>query len=145
MSRHPTVISAPTPKDTVSVEALDWLQLRETAPQARAAIFRLTHADPPNVIIVADCVYNPALLPGLVAALDHYARPGSTQVLVAVELRAEDVVRKFLELWTELGGWEIWRTGWGGRKGDYESDSGDDWLDVNFAVWVGWKIVADSK
>ncbi|THH00463.1 hypothetical protein EW145_g7072 [Phellinidium pouzarii] len=122
VAKHPATISAAGSEDAVSVEALDWLQLQGTAPQVRSAIFRLTHA--------ADCVYNPALVPALVVALDHYARPDSTRVLVVVELRAEDVVRKLLELWTGLGGWEIDSSR---RNGDYESDAEN----VKFATWLG--------
>ncbi|KAI5124253.1 hypothetical protein M0805_005102 [Coniferiporia weirii] len=134
-AKHPVPVPAPTLESVVAVETLDWLQLQRTAPQTRSSLFRLTHADPPDVIIIADCVYNPTLLPALVATLDHFARPGHTRVVVAVELRAEDVIRGFLELWTGLGGWEIWRVG--GRK--YNDDYEPSWLGVNFAIWVGWK------
>lgn len=139
--------SAPTPhspptsttaENAISVESLDWLELQRMPLHRRSTQFRLAHADPPDVIILADCVYNPALLPALLSVVDYYAEAERTRVLVAVELRAVDVVREFLVLWAELGGWEIWRVGSG--RSDRDGGDGDGWLGVGFAVWVGWKL-----
>ena len=93
-----------------------------------------------QLLVIADCVYNPSLLPALLATIDHFAVPGRTSVLVAVELRAADVVREFLQLWLGLGSWEIWRVGSRCRDVDVERGCDDDgWLGVDFAVWIGWK------
>ncbi|KAL5492424.1 RKM5 [Sanghuangporus weigelae] len=155
----------------VTVEPLDWLELHRHRQRASPrhgsggansttiltgrsnTAFRLAHADPPELIVIADCVYNPALIPCLLSAMEHYATPARTCVLVAVELRSADVVREFLESWAGLGGWEIWRVGRTavgsrGSDADRESDGGGDadvhandgWLGVDFAVWVGWKL-----
>ncbi|OCB86398.1 hypothetical protein A7U60_g6516 [Sanghuangporus baumii] len=158
----------------VTVESLDWVELHCHSQRASSrhgsgganttslaglgrsnTAFRLAHADPPELIVIADCVYNPALIPGLLSAVEHYAAPGRTCVLVAVELRSADVVREFLESWVGLGGWEIWRVGHaavGSRESDGDGESDEDgdadatdvhvndgWLGVDFAVWVGWK------
>ncbi|KAL5531685.1 hypothetical protein ACEPAG_4562 [Sanghuangporus baumii] len=151
----------------VSVEPLDWLELHRHRHRASPrygsggadttsltgrsnTAFRLAHADPPELIVIADCVYNPALIPGLLSAVEHYAAPARTCVLVAVELRSADVVREFLESWAGLGGWEIWRVGRtaiGSRESDADKERDGDgdadvhsWLGVDFAVWVGWKL-----
>ncbi|KAL5513209.1 RKM5 [Sanghuangporus vaninii] len=157
----------------VTVEPLDWLELHRHRQHASPrhgsgganstsltgrsnTAFRLAHADPPELIVIADCVYNPALIPGLLSAVEHYAAPGRTCVLVAAELRSADVVREFLESWVGLGGWEIWRVGRaavGPRESDVDVESDEDggdadacdvhvndgWLSVDFVVWVGWK------
>ena len=122
----------------VSIEPLDWLELQQASPHVRDTCFRLTHGGPPDLIIVADCVYNPTLLPALVDTIDYYAEAGCTHVLVAVELRSADVVREFLELWTSSGEWVILRIG-SADSGDDDKRYGYGWLGVEFAVWVGWK------
>lgn len=128
--------------DTITVDSLDWIQLLHTSPASRYQLFRLP---PPNqsistpnaqvldLIFVVDCIFNPSLLPGLVETIDHFAVPGRTKVVVAVELRSEEVIRDFLELWLGKGGWEVWRVG------DL-SDGNGERLDVSFAIWVGMKV-----
>lgn len=77
-----------------------------------------------------DCIYHPSLLPALVETIDYLTTPGVTAVLVVVELRAEDVIREFLELWLNAstkGAWEIWHV--------------DEVMEGPYAVWVGWKKV----
>lgn len=116
----------------VSVEALDWCELLLSPTASRESRFRLAHADPPDAILAADCVYNPALIPAFVNALSHYARPGRTVAVVAVELRSSEVVQEFLAAWIGDGCWEVWRL---------EDEEGDGWLGPDFAIWVGWKAV----
>jgi predicted nicotinamide N-methyase len=114
-------------KSNVSVEELDWERLHASTPALRAANFSYS---PIDVILAVDCIYHPSLLPCLVDTIDFLAAPGKTAVLVVVELRAEDVVREFLERWLGTAGWEVWRValpvdgvldkpyvGWMGRKG----------------------------
>lgn len=59
---------------------------------------------------------------------------------VVVELRAEDVIREFLELWLQAGQsgedgaggtWEIWHA------------NVDELLDGPYAMWIGWKTRVD--
>ena len=120
----------------VSVEELDWLELLECPPASRETRFRLAYTETgPDVILAADCVYNPALIPAFVCALSHYAQPGRTVAVVAVELRASDVLQEFLAAWIADGCWEIWRL---------EGDGDDGWLGPDFAVWVGWKVAKDE-
>ena len=142
------------PEQFVSVEALDWVALQRTSsisPSKVSSLFRLTHADPPDLIISVDCVYNTALIPALLGTIDHYASPGRTRVLVAVELRAEDVMREFLERWLAMKDWVVWRVGErleDDERGDTnvkKDDDGASWLGVGFAVWVGWKVCKEKE
>lgn len=120
----------------VSVEVLDWCELHRAPPSSRERHFRLPHANPPDIIIASDCVYNPALIPAFVATLCHYAEAGRTVALVVVELRASDVVQEFLTAWRADGCWEIWRL---------EGDEEHGWLGPEFAAWVGWKDVKATE
>jgi hypothetical protein len=115
-----------TPGSNVTVEELDWLHVHRTPPSTRARFFPLA-TDPLDLILAVDCIYNPSLLPALVETIDFLATPGKTAVLVIIELRQEDVVREYLELWIAKGGWEIWRVG-GGLLGS------------RYAIWMGWKV-----
>lgn len=125
------VLSSSTPGNGVTVqtgvaaEALDWVSLHKATPSTR----RSTYTYPPiDLLLVIDCIYHPSLLPSLVDTLDHLASPDRTTVLVIVELRAEDVVREFLELWLKAGDgtWEIWHA--------------HDIMRGPYAVWVGKKV-----
>lgn len=134
----------------IAIEALDWAELHATTPHRRSSLFRLEHADPPDLIVVADCIYNPALLPALVEVINHYTRTDHTRVLVAVELRSEDVLREFLELWLSSGVWEIWRIEKREDGMDKEVDERKEpedlyWLGYEFAIWVGWKTSSSGS
>jgi hypothetical protein len=65
--------------------------------------------------------------------VDYVSSPNSTVVLVAMELRAEDVTREFLERWLLLGDgeWDIWRV----------SDAYREQLAAGkpYVVWAGMK------
>lgn len=82
--------------------------------------------DPIDLILAVDCIYNPSLLPALVETIDYLTTPGKTAVLIVMELRQEDVVREFLELWIAKGGWEIRRVA-------------SAFMGARYAVWMGWK------
>ncbi|RPD78532.1 hypothetical protein L226DRAFT_610430 [Lentinus tigrinus ALCF2SS1-7] len=120
--------SSPPPlltSSNVTATALDWVQLHNAPASLRA---KLAPDDPADVVLVVDCIYHPSLLPALLTTIDHLTVPGRTAVIVVVELRAEDVIREFLQMWldkAEDGRWEIWSVG-GLIEGPY-------------AVWVGWK------
>jgi len=104
---------------------LDWTALHNASPSTRRAAFSYLAVD---LLLVVDCIYHPSLLPSLLSAIDYLTTPGKTAVLVVVELRAEDVVRAFLEGWLNLlsdGEWQIWTIG--------------GYLDGPYAVWFGWK------
>ncbi|KAF7370628.1 hypothetical protein MSAN_00695800 [Mycena sanguinolenta] len=94
----------------VSVDDLNWETLHSTPLRRRAELFPAPAA-PFDIILVVDCIYHPSLLPPLLATIEHVSTPGTTAVLVMMELRAEDVMREFLAGWLALGGgaWEIWR------------------------------------
>ncbi|GLB43364.1 putative lysine methyltransferase [Lyophyllum shimeji] len=111
------------PGSNVFVEELDWLILNSTIPAHRN---RVVDFEPADLILVVDCIYHPSLLPSLLETIDHLTIPARTAVLVVVELRAEDVIREFLELWLSRQGWEIRRlTGL---------------LDRPYAMWLGWRV-----
>ena len=133
----------PGDKDDASnviVEVLDCCELHRAPSSSRAKHFRIPHADPPDLILAADCVYNPALIPAFVATLSHFAHPGRTVAMVVVELRASDVVQEFLAAWQADGRagvrWEIWRL---------EDGEDNGWLGPDFAVWVGWKVTETTE
>lgn len=72
-----------------------------------------------------------------------------TAVVVVAELRAEDVVREFLEGWLGLGrgsggsengaewnrGWRIWSLS-GGDGGEGKGAG----LGPRYGMWIGWKV-----
>lgn len=109
----------------VTADVLDWLMIHSTPPSSRH--HTLLSYPTIDLLLVVDCIYHPSLLPALVDTIDHLTEPGKTTVLVVVELRAEDVVREFLEHWTAAGGgtWDIWHA--------HEVMAGP------YAVWVGRK------
>lgn len=130
---HPSVprtkhVHSPPPlavNSNVTVTALDWLEIHNAPPSLRA---RLVPDDPADVLLVVDCIYHPSLIPALLATIDYLTIPGRTTVVVVVELRAEDVIREFLQGWLDKsvdGEWEIW--------------SVNGLLDGPYAVWVGCK------
>ncbi|RDX48101.1 hypothetical protein OH76DRAFT_1557423 [Lentinus brumalis] len=122
--KHP---SSPPPSmsTNVTAAALDWVQLQNAPASLRA---KLAPDEPADLVLVVDCIYHPSLLPALLSTIDCLTVPGRTAVLVVVELRAEDVIREFLQGWLDKTGdgvWEIWSLG--------------GLLDGPYAVWVGWK------
>ncbi|KAJ7890570.1 putative methyltransferase-domain-containing protein [Mycena olivaceomarginata] len=118
------------PGHNVSVDELNWETLHSTPPRRRPQLFP-PPPSPFDIVLVVDCIYHPSLLPPLLATIDHVSTPGTTAVLVVMELRAEDVTREFLEGWLALGRgeWEIWRI-------ENESMLGKD---QPYVMWVGWK------
>ena len=120
----------------ISVEELDWETLHSTPPSRRAQLFPPPSA-PWDLVLIVDCIYHPALLPSLLATIDYIATSVLTTVVVAVELRAEDVIRDFLEQWLSLGGgeWEVWRVG------NDKVTEGILAIDKPYVMWVGWKGV----
>ncbi|KAF5353071.1 hypothetical protein D9758_008761 [Tetrapyrgos nigripes] len=113
-------------KSNVSATSLDWLVLRNTTPQLRSRNFSF---EPIDLLLIVDCIYHPSLLPAFLETIDYLTTPGSTTVLVVVELRAEDVIREFLERWLAMPLWKIWRVGGG--------DGG--LMDRPYVLWAGWK------
>ena len=108
----------------IVVRELNWLTLQSTTPSFRSR-FLDEDAGPIDLVLVVDCIYHPSLLPALVETIDFLAVPGRTAVLVVVELRADDVVREFLNLWLNRGNWEVRRVG--------------GLLKITYTMWVGWK------
>ncbi|KAI0644463.1 putative methyltransferase-domain-containing protein [Trametes meyenii] len=113
----------PTP--SITVTALDWVEIRTAAPSLKR---KLVPEEAGDLLLVVDCIYHPSLIPPLLSTIDYLTVPEKTTVLVVVELRAEDVVREFLQGWLDLSPareWEIWSVS-GLLVGPY-------------AIWVGWK------
>ena len=106
----------------IIVSELDWLSIHAASPSFRQ---RLLPAQDFDLVLVVDCIYHPSLLPALVDTI-NLVTTHNTTVFVVVELRSNDVVRSFLELWLSSGGWEIWRIG-------------GNVLKVTYAMWAGRK------
>ncbi|KAF7308807.1 hypothetical protein MKEN_01080300 [Mycena kentingensis (nom. inval.)] len=118
----------------VSVNELNWQTLASLPPARRAQLFTVSPDAPYDIVLIVDCIYHPSLLPSLLATIDYVATTPTTAVVVAMELRAEDVTREFLEGWLALdsGRWEVWRVA-------NDSDNGILAHDKPYVVWVGWK------
>ncbi|KIJ65163.1 hypothetical protein HYDPIDRAFT_111058 [Hydnomerulius pinastri MD-312] len=124
-------------KSNVTVEELDWMTLASlSSSQARARYCPVPSVPSPpesapfnawDLVLVVDCIYNPSLLPPLIDAIDAVSTAERTWVLVVAELRQEDVVREFLDLWLkcEGGKWRITRV--------------EGLLELHYAVWAGQK------
>ncbi|KAI0326860.1 hypothetical protein GY45DRAFT_1328425 [Cubamyces sp. BRFM 1775] len=115
---------SPNPSN-ITAAPLDWIEIRNASAALRR---KLVPAEPADLLLVVDCIYHPSLIPPLLSTIDYLAVPGRTAVLVVVELRAEDVVREFLQGWLDLspaGEWEIWSVG--------------GFLEGPYAIWIGWK------
>ncbi|PFH51026.1 hypothetical protein AMATHDRAFT_3417 [Amanita thiersii Skay4041] len=112
----------PLPGSNITVHPFDWITLSTTPSHLRHKL--TSFLDPPDLILVIDCIYHPSLLPPLVTAIHHLAIPDHTLVFILVELRAEDVIREFLRLWLATPGWRIWRMGGGV-------------FDAPYIAWVG--------
>lgn len=121
-------------RTNLSVEELDWLTLSSLSPglpRTRYCPLPVTSEsnDAWDLVLVVDCIYHPSLISPLVDTIGAVSTPGRTWVLVVVELRQEDVVREFLDLWLkhDVGNWSITRM---------------DLLDENYAVWAGHRGMA---
>jgi len=113
-----------TPTSNIVVQDLDWTTLQSAPPTLRAKAFSFEDID---ILLVVDCVYHPSLVSPLVDTIRYLTTPGKTTVVVAVELRAEDVVREFLEAWLKSDPrWQIWSVG-------------ERRLDSTYALWMGWR------
>ncbi|GAA5932610.1 hypothetical protein JCM3775_005977 [Rhodotorula graminis] len=101
---------------------------------------------PPDLILAADCVYNPCLSAPFAKTLLRHAGP-DTVVLVACELRDQEPIDEFLRAWVTLGerdGWRVARLGWSEEKGDGARDEVEGIKRGEFAVWVGWRVSDDE-
>ena len=111
-----------TSKSNIVAQDLDWATLQSAPPTLRAKAFPFEDID---ILLVVDCVYHPSLVSPLVDTIHYLTTPGKTTVVVVVELRAEDVVREFLEKWLQSDPrWRIWSVG-------------EQKLDSAYALWVG--------
>ena len=109
----------PITTTTVKVAALDW-----NLPALRQVYVR---ADPPDMLLVVDCIYHQMLLRPLLTTMTALAAPRHTIAFVVAELRAEDMLRDFLEGWIELGivGLRVWSVAEG-------------LLGPRWGMWVAW-------
>ena len=113
-----------SPGSNIVVEEMDWQLLESSPVSQRAKIFDF---DPVDLLLVVDCIYHPSLLSPLVTTIDFLSIPGKTTVLIISELRAEDVMREFMETWLGTPGWEIWRIP-------------NEILGKHYAIWMGRKL-----
>ncbi|KAL9932418.1 hypothetical protein V8E36_008535 [Tilletia maclaganii] len=94
---------------------------------------------PPDLILVVDCIFNTALFPSLLATLRLYGGDPRTQVLISCEIREVDMMRAFLEAWVEGDqgrqqahpGWDI--RAWHGCDRDDQQSEG---LGSGFVLWL---------
>ncbi|TFK39432.1 hypothetical protein BDQ12DRAFT_603609 [Crucibulum laeve] len=144
------------PGSNVSVAALDWQELQASSPAQRLKNYTFSappscsslsspnSTDPPgplpiDLLLIVDCIYHPALLPSLLTTIAHLTTPGHTSVLVVSELRAEDVMREFLEGWLGMeGGWVVRRVG-NSSEGEGEKKTA---LGNPYVMWTGWREAA---
>ncbi|KAG5638562.1 hypothetical protein H0H81_011908 [Sphagnurus paluster] len=117
------------PGSKVFVEELDWIVLASASLTQRPKI--LADISPADLVLVVDSIYHPSLLLPLIETLHELAVPGRTAVLVVVELRGEEVIREFLELWLAQPGWEVWRVG--------DGEKGAGGMGRPYAMWLGWR------
>lgn len=126
------------------VREVDWIQFaREWEKDAHAEGDKHRPKDPEeddvDLIVCADCIYNPSISIPLARTLDYLRlkqkrkRKGTTnlQVLVASELRDSEPLESFLTEWLSLG-WKVDRVQVG------ENDlTGSGLGDKGFVVWIG--------
>lgn len=84
----------------------------------------------PDLVVAADCIYNPALSAPLARTIDHLAGP-ATLALVASELRDNEPVELFMKEWLRLG-WKVARVVLNAAQADGLGRR-------SFVVWVGWR------
>ncbi|KAF8801324.1 hypothetical protein BYT27DRAFT_7342039, partial [Phlegmacium glaucopus] len=121
-------ISSKSPGANIAVEELDWQSLESAPISQRAKAFNF---EPVDLLLVVDCIYHPSLLSSLVTTIDYLSIPGRTTALVISELRAEDVMREFMETWLSNPAWEVWRVP-------------NEVLGKHYAIWMGWKPLAET-
>ena len=111
-----------TSPSKIDAQDLDWITLQSTPPTLRAKAFSFEVVD---LLLAVDCVYHPSLVGPLIDTMRYLTTPGKTTVVVVVELRAEEVVREFLEMWLQSDPrWQIWSIG-------------EQKLSPAYALWMG--------
>jgi hypothetical protein len=110
-------MAAASAAGAITVAALDWV-----LPTQRQTDI---DGDPPDVLLVVDCIYHPTLVRPLLSTMTALAAPRHTTAIVVAELRAEDVLREFLEGWIALG-WSVWSVAEG-------------LLGPRWGMWVAWR------
>jgi len=111
----------------IGVEELDWQALESTPISQRKMVFNF---EPVDLILAVDCIYHPSLLSSIITTIDYLSIPGRTTALIISELRAEDVIREFVEIWLSKPGWEIWRIP-------------NEGLGKHYAIWMGRKPLVE--
>ncbi|KAF5316468.1 hypothetical protein D9619_006592 [Psilocybe cf. subviscida] len=120
-------LSGPAASSSVSVEELDWISIHPASTVSQKKKIYDSEANPIDLLLLVDCLYHPSLIPPCLSTIDYLTIAGRTSVLVVSELRAEDVMREFLEKWLLYPGWEIWRIP--------NTDLGK-----NYVIWFGRKV-----
>lgn len=124
ISHIPAKPSSSLTPHTIKAEALDW-----TLPADRQLSSSVL-SDPPDLILVIDCIYHPSLVAPLIDTLTSLAVPHYTSVIVVAELRAEDVMTEFIEGWVSRDGWRVWNVG---------GEQTDGIMGPRYGIWVGWR------
>ena len=118
------------PGSNIEVRSLDWISMHASSPAQRQ---RIVPVDPDlDIILVVDCIYHPSLSPPLLSTIDHLTIPGKTCVLVLSELRSEDVLAEFINLWVGIPAWEVRHVG------------GNLLRDKRYVLWAGWKRLSQT-
>jgi predicted nicotinamide N-methyase len=129
-------------KRTVGLKELDWVELvQQQLPSGNKASSASTSTHSASIlpssaiydiILAADCIYNPFLILPFLSTIAHLSEPNHTVVLVAIELRSQEVTEEFLAAWLEetetRGAWEVWRIK------DFQPDGGSV-----HALWAAWR------
>ncbi|GAA5865483.1 hypothetical protein JCM8547_001260 [Rhodosporidiobolus lusitaniae] len=132
----------------IAVEELDWLSestlFLSPSPTSAPHPPASSSTPPPDLILAADCLYNPSLSAPLAHTILRRAGP-NTVVVVASVLREEEALEVFLREWVERGGEEGWRVARVGWEGEGERKVAGELADGQFVVWVGWKKGAEEE
>lgn len=109
----------------IEVMALDWNTVLNAKPNI---LLNLIPSDI-DLVLLVDGIYHPSLLPAFISTLNALCTPGQTTVLILVELRSEETIREFLQMWLDdPSQWEIWRIS-------------AQTIGPPYAMWAGWKPV----
>ncbi|GAA5972342.1 hypothetical protein JCM11641_002417 [Rhodosporidiobolus odoratus] len=135
-----------SPSARVAVEELDWLAESQEWEKRPGSLYAFSGggeetkiAKAPDLILAADCIYNPSLSIPLARTILRQAGR-ATIVLVASELRDEEPLEVFLRAWVEEGreeGWTLARVGW--VEGEEEEKAAGELASGQFVLWVGWR------
>lgn len=134
IQKNVTLNSEAISTQNITVASLDWQTVQSTPPPLLHRVLPFTPESSPGLIIAADCIYHPSLIPPFIATLTALGKRSSVSeseyrptILVLAQLRETETMRLFLESWLEGGLWDVW------RLGDETSIFG-----LGYVAWAGW-------